>query len=93
MSWSCSVLRALGVRSFSSSLSPDLGLGTSFWREWGDDRRECSACGVDALPNKGQQPDIRQIIGELPENEDSATATNPRQYDRSAEPQPRAHCI
>ena len=32
--------RRLGVRSFSSSLPPDLGLRTSFGRETGGDRRE-----------------------------------------------------
>jgi hypothetical protein len=31
--------RRLGVRSFSSSLPPDLGLRTSFGRETGGDRR------------------------------------------------------
>jgi hypothetical protein len=42
--------RRLGVRSFSSSLPPDLGLRTSFEREPGnglDDRREGPASGVD----------------------------------------------
>jgi hypothetical protein len=40
--------RRLGVRSFSSSLPPDLGLRTSFGREPGADRRERSASGADA---------------------------------------------
>jgi hypothetical protein len=43
--------RRLGVRSFSSSLPPDLGLRTSFGRETGDrsrDRRECPASGAAA---------------------------------------------
>jgi hypothetical protein len=43
--------RHLGVRSFSSSLPPDLGLRTSFGRESGGDRRESSASGADAPPN------------------------------------------
>jgi hypothetical protein len=43
--------RRLGVRSFSSSLPPDLGLRTSFGREPGADRRDNSASGADALPN------------------------------------------
>ena len=43
--------RRLGVRSFSSSLPPDLGLRTSFGRETGDNRREGSASGADAQPN------------------------------------------
>jgi hypothetical protein len=43
--------RRLGVRSFSSSLPPDLGLRTSFGRESGGDRREGSASGADAPPN------------------------------------------
>jgi len=43
--------RRLGVRSFSSSLPPDLGLRTSFGRESGGDRRERSASGADAWPN------------------------------------------
>jgi hypothetical protein len=43
--------RRLGVRSFSSSLPPDLGLRTSFGRESGADRRESSASGADAQPN------------------------------------------
>jgi hypothetical protein len=42
--------RRLGVRSFSSSLPPDLGLRTSFGRESGGDRREGSASGADARP-------------------------------------------
>jgi hypothetical protein len=40
--------RRLGVRSFSSSLPPDLGLRTSFGRETGGDHREDSASGADA---------------------------------------------
>jgi hypothetical protein len=43
--------RRLGVRSFSSSLPPDLGLRTSFGREIGHepgDRGEGSASGADA---------------------------------------------
>jgi hypothetical protein len=42
--------RRFGVRSFSSSLPPDLGLRTSFGREPGDDL-ESSASGADGLPN------------------------------------------
>jgi hypothetical protein len=43
--------RRLGVRSFSSSLPPDLGLRTSFGREGGHgpgDRRDHPASGADA---------------------------------------------
>jgi hypothetical protein len=40
--------RRLGVRSFSSSLPPDLGLRTSFGRESGGDHKEDSASGADA---------------------------------------------
>jgi hypothetical protein len=43
--------RRLGVRSFSSSLPPDLGLRTSFGRESGHgpgDRRDHPASGADA---------------------------------------------
>jgi hypothetical protein len=40
--------RRLGVRSFSSSLPPDLGLRTSFGRESGGDHWEDSASGADA---------------------------------------------
>ena len=40
--------RRLGVRSFSSSLPPDLGLRTSFGCESGGDHREDSAFGADA---------------------------------------------
>jgi hypothetical protein len=40
--------RRLGVRSFSSSLPPDLGLRTSFGRESRGDRRDSSASGADA---------------------------------------------
>ena len=43
--------RRLGVRSFSSSLPPDLGLRTSFGRENGHgpgDRRDDPASGADA---------------------------------------------
>jgi len=43
--------RRLGIRSFSSSLPPDLGLRTSFGRESGGDRRERSTSGADAPPN------------------------------------------
>ena len=43
--------RRLGVRSFSSSLPPDLGLRTSFGRESEGDRRDSSAFGADAPPN------------------------------------------
>jgi hypothetical protein len=43
--------RRLGVRSFSSSLPPDLGLRTSFGREPGADRRERSPSDADAPPN------------------------------------------
>jgi hypothetical protein len=43
--------RRLGVRSFSSSLPPDLGLRASFGRESGGDRRESSASGTDAPPS------------------------------------------
>ena len=43
--------RRLGVRSFSSSLPPDLGLRTSFGRESRGDCREGSAPGADAPPN------------------------------------------
>ena len=43
--------RRLGVRSFSSSLPPDLGLRASFGREFGGDRRESSASGTDAPPS------------------------------------------
>jgi hypothetical protein len=46
--------RRLGVRSFSSSLPPDLGLRTSFGRETGDrsrDRREGPASGAAAPLN------------------------------------------
>ena len=49
--------RRLGVRSFSSSLPPDLGLRTSFGRETGG-----AATGVDAgVPNHlpGATPDPR----------------------------------
>ena len=42
--------RRLGVRSFSSSLPPDLGLRTSFGREPGDDRTS-STPGEDARTN------------------------------------------
>jgi hypothetical protein len=40
--------RRLGVRSFSSSLPPDLGLRTSFGCESGGDHREDSASGAEA---------------------------------------------
>jgi hypothetical protein len=43
--------RRLGVRSFSSSLPPDLGLRTSFGRESRGDHQESSASGADARPN------------------------------------------
>jgi hypothetical protein len=43
--------RRLGVRSFSSSLPPDLGLRTSFGRKTEGDRRDSSASGADAPPN------------------------------------------
>ena len=43
--------RRLGVRSFSSSLPPDLGLRSSFGRETGAERPERSASGADARPN------------------------------------------
>jgi hypothetical protein len=43
--------RRLGVRWFSSSLPPDLGLRTSFGREPESDRRASSASGADAPPN------------------------------------------
>jgi hypothetical protein len=43
--------RRLGVRSFSSSLPPDLGLRTSFGCEPGVDRRERSVTGADAPPS------------------------------------------
>jgi hypothetical protein len=43
--------RRLGVRSFSCSLPPDLGLRTSFGRESRADRRDSSALGADPLPN------------------------------------------
>ena len=43
--------RRLGVRSFSSSLPPDLGLRTSFGREPRADRRERPASDADAPPN------------------------------------------
>jgi hypothetical protein len=43
--------RRLGVRSFSSSLPPDLGLRTSFGRESGGDRQDSSAPAADAPPN------------------------------------------
>jgi hypothetical protein len=43
--------RRLGLRSFSSSLPPDLGLRTSFGRESRGDCREGSAPGADAPPN------------------------------------------
>ena len=43
--------RRLGVRSFSSSLPPDLGLRTSFGREHGGDRRERLASAAGDPPN------------------------------------------
>src|SRR5215208_6179125 len=43
--------RRLGVRSFSCSLPPDLGLRTSFGRESRADRRDSSALGADPPPN------------------------------------------
>jgi hypothetical protein len=43
--------RRLGVRSFSSSLPPDLGLRTSFGRKSRGDHQESSASGADARPN------------------------------------------
>jgi hypothetical protein len=43
--------RRLGVRSFSSSLPPDLGLRASFGRESRGDRRDSSASGTDAPLN------------------------------------------
>jgi hypothetical protein len=43
--------RRLGVRSFSSSLPPDLGLRASFGRERGADRREPSVSGAEAPPS------------------------------------------
>src|SRR5215203_2077342 len=43
--------RRLGVRSFSCSLPPDLGLRTSFGRESRGDRRDSSALGADPPPN------------------------------------------
>ena len=43
--------RRLGVRSFSSSLPPDLGLRASFGRESEGGRRERSASGADAPPS------------------------------------------
>ena len=41
----------LGVRSFSSSLPPDLGLRMSFGRESRGDRRDSSASTADAPPS------------------------------------------
>jgi hypothetical protein len=41
----------LGVRSFSSSLPPDLGLRTSFGRASGGNRLGSSASAADAPPN------------------------------------------
>ena len=43
--------RRLGVRSFFSSLPPDLGLRTSFGRETAGGRREGPASGADAPLN------------------------------------------